>query len=67
MTPSLAERLRKAGIRHYDELIHDQPKEWAREELQGRRRSPGLPGQRVTAHVQSGLADKGARRRQANP
>ena len=21
-------RLRKAGIRHYDELIHDQPKEW---------------------------------------
>lgn len=25
---SLRERLRKAGIRHYDELIHDQPKEW---------------------------------------
>ena len=22
------DRLRKAGIRHYDELIHDQPKEW---------------------------------------
>ena len=21
-------RLRQAGIRHYDELIHDQPKEW---------------------------------------
>lgn len=25
---SLNDRLRKAGIRHYDELIHDQPKEW---------------------------------------
>jgi len=25
---SLEERLRKAGIRHFDELIHDQPKEW---------------------------------------
>jgi len=32
MTPitdsSLDERLRKAGIRHFDVLIHDQPKEW---------------------------------------
>ena len=27
-TSSLRARLRKAGIRHYDELIHDQPKEW---------------------------------------
>ncbi len=26
--PSLRSRLRKAGIRHYDELIHDQPQEW---------------------------------------
>ena len=26
--PSLAERLRKAGIRHFDELIHKQDKEW---------------------------------------
>ena len=26
--PSLAERLRKAGIRHFDELIHDQDEEW---------------------------------------
>ncbi len=25
---SLKDRLRKAGIRHYDELIHDQTKEW---------------------------------------
>ncbi len=25
---SLRARLRKAGIRHYDKLIHDQPKEW---------------------------------------
>jgi hypothetical protein len=25
---SLRDRLLKAGIRHYDELIHDQPKEW---------------------------------------
>ena len=24
----LNDRLRKAGIRHYDELIHDQIKEW---------------------------------------
>ena len=26
--PSLDERLRKAGIRHFDELIHDQKKKW---------------------------------------
>jgi hypothetical protein len=25
---SLDDRLRKAGIRHFDVLIHDQPKEW---------------------------------------
>jgi hypothetical protein len=25
---SLRDRLRKAGIRHYNELIHDQPQEW---------------------------------------
>ncbi len=25
---SLRARLRKAGIRHYDVLIHNQPKEW---------------------------------------
>ena len=25
---SLKDRLRKAGIRSYDVLIHDQPKEW---------------------------------------
>ncbi|PJC46497.1 MAG: hypothetical protein CO036_02555, partial [Candidatus Omnitrophica bacterium CG_4_9_14_0_2_um_filter_43_12] len=25
---SLRDRLRKAGIRHYDELIHDQTEEW---------------------------------------
>ena len=28
MPPSLSERLRKAGIRHYDVLIHDQDKDW---------------------------------------
>jgi len=28
MSKNLEERLRKAGIRHYDVLIHDQPKEW---------------------------------------
>jgi len=28
MPTSLAERLRKAGIRHYDELIHDKSKDW---------------------------------------
>ena len=27
-TPFLRVQLRKAGIRHYDELIHDQPQEW---------------------------------------
>jgi len=26
--PSLARRLQKAGIRHYEVLIHDQSKEW---------------------------------------
>ncbi|MDP2755329.1 MAG: hypothetical protein Q8P40_13205, partial [Nitrospirota bacterium] len=26
--PSLAERLKKAGIRHFDELIHEQSEEW---------------------------------------
>lgn len=26
--PSLAERLKKAGIRHFDRLIHEQSKEW---------------------------------------
>ena len=26
--PSLQERLKKAGIKHYDKLIHDQSKEW---------------------------------------
>ena len=25
---TLREKLRKLGIRHLDELIHDQPKEW---------------------------------------
>ena len=25
---SLRDRLRKADIRHFDKLIHDQPKEW---------------------------------------
>ena len=28
MTKSLGDRLRKAGIHHYDELIHDQDKDW---------------------------------------
>ena len=26
--PTIRQRLRQAGIQHYDELIHDQPKEW---------------------------------------
>lgn len=30
----LKDRLRQAGIRHYDELIHDQPKEWLIENFQ---------------------------------
>jgi len=26
--PSLAARLKKAGIRHFDQLIHEQSEEW---------------------------------------
>ena len=31
---SLNDRLRRAGIRHFDELIHDQPKDWLRSNFQ---------------------------------
>ncbi len=41
--PSLAERLRKAGIRHYDELIHDQPKEWLLKNFKAEGAAPAYP------------------------
>jgi hypothetical protein len=43
MSPSLAERLRKAGIRHYDELIHDQPKDWLVKNFKAEGAAPAYP------------------------
>ncbi len=43
MPPTLAERLRKAGIQHYDELIHDQPKEWLLKNFKAEGSSPAYP------------------------
>jgi len=43
MPPSLAERLRKAGIRHYDVLIHDQPKEWLLKNFKAEGATPAYP------------------------
>ncbi len=43
MPPSLAERLRKAGIHHYDELIHDQPKEWLLKNFKAEGATPAYP------------------------
>ncbi|MBU2574064.1 MAG: hypothetical protein KKH28_08325 [Elusimicrobia bacterium] len=43
MPPSLAERLRKAGIRHYDELIHDQPKDWLVKNFKAGGSAPAYP------------------------
>ena len=43
MPPSLAERLRKAGIHHYDVLIHDQPKEWLLKNFKAEGASPAYP------------------------
>jgi hypothetical protein len=43
MTKSLGERLRKAGIRHYDDLIHDQPKEWLIKNFKAEGASPKYP------------------------
>lgn len=43
MPPSLAERLRKAGIRHYDELIHDQAKDWLIKNFKAEGVTPAYP------------------------
>ena len=43
MPPSLAERLRKAGIRHYDELIHDQPQDWLIKNFKAEGKAPKYP------------------------
>jgi len=43
MPPTLAERLRKAGIHHYDVLIHDQPKEWLLKNFKAEGSSPAYP------------------------
>jgi len=43
MPPSLAERLRKAGIRHYDELIHDQKKDWLVKNFKAEGTAPACP------------------------
>ena len=43
MPPSLAERLRKAGIRHYDELIHDQAKDWLIKNFKAEGSAPAYP------------------------
>jgi len=43
MPPSLAERLRKAGIRHYDELIHDQKKDWLIKNFKAEGAAPAYP------------------------
>ena len=41
--PGLPDRLRKAGIRHYDELIHDQKKEWLVRNFRAGGRNPPYP------------------------
>ena len=43
MTKSLGERLRKAGIRHYDELIHDQKKDWLVKNFKAEGAAPEYP------------------------
>ncbi|MDO8717269.1 MAG: hypothetical protein Q7J73_10780 [Dehalococcoidales bacterium] len=43
MPPSLAERLRKAGIRHYDVKIHDQKKDWLVKNFKAEGAAPAYP------------------------
>jgi len=43
MTKSLGDRLRKAGIRHYDELIHDQDKAWLVKNFKAEGAAPTYP------------------------
>ena len=43
MTKSLGERLRKAGIRHYDEQIHEQDKDWLIKNFKAEGAGPKYP------------------------
>lgn len=43
MADSLQERLRKAGIQHYDKLIHDQPKDWLIKNFKAEGAVPAYP------------------------
>ena len=43
MTKSLGDRLRKAGIHHYDELIHDQDKDWLIKNFKAEGAAPKYP------------------------
>jgi len=43
MALTLAQRLKKAGIRHYDELIHDQKKDWLLKNFKAEGASPAYP------------------------
>ncbi len=43
MPPSLSERLRKAGIRHYDVLIHDQDEVWLIKNFKAEGAAPAYP------------------------
>jgi hypothetical protein len=43
MTKSLGDRLRKAGIRHYDVLIHDQAKDWLIKNFKAEGTAPAYP------------------------
>lgn len=43
MTTSLGKRLREAGIRHYDELIHDQTKDWLVKNFKAEGAAPKYP------------------------
>ena len=43
MALTLAQRLKKAGIRHYDELIHDQKKDWLLKNFKAEGSTPTYP------------------------
>ena len=43
MTKSLGDRLRKAGIRHYDEQIHEQDKDWLVKNFKAEGAAPAYP------------------------
>ena len=43
MTKSLGDRLRKAGIRHYDEQIHEQDEDWLVKNFKAEGATPSYP------------------------